>query len=96
MFYGGDPVAWWHTPAWILRAYASALPAIRARQRLDLIEAVSVPHMDTADARALVRRLNREAGSDQPAKVAGAKDLAALGIEVEYVKADGSEVSDVG
>jgi hypothetical protein len=84
-FYGGDPQAWFETPAWIIRTYQEALEQLRAREQLALIEAFSVPYMSKEQHRDVIGRLTAELGISRRAQPATAADLAALGITVEHV-----------
>ena len=71
-------------------AYVEMLPVLHAEETLTLVEAVSVPHMNGADARSFVRRHQRmlEPDGDQVAGRSLHEALMATGrIQVEYVKA---------
>lgn len=68
--------------------YMKALPAIRAREQLDRIEAASVPHMGKHDIDRLMGRLTRELGVVQKPVRPTREQLAAIGVRTLPVTAE--------
>jgi hypothetical protein len=73
----------------VIRAYAVALPALKARRQLEAIQAASVPYMKPEAVAEIIGHLLSAA--DLPtvkATAATPADLAASGIQVEYVQTE--------
>lgn len=70
------------------------LPQLQAERQLAATKAATFPHMSQQAQRETLRDLGRLIGSDQPAEKATAANLAAIGITVEYVDAEGRPVAD--
>lgn len=70
------------------------LPQLQAEQQLAEIEAASVPHMKPQTQRDVIRRHADVANSGRKPERATARGLAAIGITVEHVNAEGVPVSD--
>lgn len=70
------------------------LPQLQAEQQLASIEAASMPHMKAQAQRDIIRRHADVANSGRRPERATARDLAAIGITVEHVNAEGVPVSD--
>jgi hypothetical protein len=68
------------------------LPQLQAEQQLAAITAASVPYMKPETSGEILRKLERHLGGDGKAKPASTADIAALGITVETVGADGLPV----
>lgn len=65
------------------------LPRLEAERQLLAIEAASVAHMDRQAIRDVFRRLQRAQGSEQAPAKPRLSDLAAIGITVTEVDAQG-------
>jgi hypothetical protein len=65
------------------------LPQLQAEQQVRSIEAASVPHMTSGGHREVMRGYQHILGGETRAARASSVDLAAMGIAVEYVGADG-------
>jgi transcription elongation GreA/GreB family factor len=71
--------------------YIDALPELEAQEQMNLIEAVTYPHMKKADQSRISRRLNRMAGRAAPEPVKAktmeeaSQVLGGMGIAVEVV-----------
>lgn len=63
------------------------LPELQAERQLLAIEAATAPHMEKNAFRDVVRNHSRVAAVAARPRPASDADLAALGIQVEYVKA---------
>lgn len=85
-FYGGPPIDWYHLPPAILRAYAAAIPAIRAEESLTRIADARVGTLSikVGPARERVRALQRAAEADRRRRPANPGRLRAAGIRVEF------------
>jgi len=88
--YGGTPLGWLRTPAWILRAMAEVLPSIEARDDLrgSRTIALGTGSMKPEEAKAIARDLQRTARAIEGKRQKldpGARKLAAAaaGIRVE-------------
>lgn len=70
------------------------LPQLQAERQLLAIEAAAMPHMKAESQQRILANLQRIGEPDQTPVKATSSDLAAMGISVEYVDAEGNPVSD--
>jgi hypothetical protein len=87
-FFGGDPEAWFHQPAWVIRTYMRMLPALQAERQLAAIEAASAPNMTKQSYKDTVSGYMRTIDAGAAPTRATAAALAGIGIAVEYVTAE--------
>lgn len=90
-------MAWFDLPPAILRAYAAAVPTIRAAESLTTIADARVGSLPVRKSAAMsrARELERAATAHRRARPANQQRLRAAGIRVLHVKA-GTEVSTDG
>lgn len=70
-----------------------ALPQLQAERQISATKAATFPHMTPQAQRETMRDLGRLVGSDQKREQATQATLAASGITVEYVDAEGRPVA---
>ncbi|MCA0354720.1 MAG: hypothetical protein LCH85_22225 [Chloroflexi bacterium] len=66
LYFQGNPLGLWHTPQWLLELLIEELSATEAREKLNQINIVSMPHSKAAIQRRMIRRLKKLA--DPPTK----------------------------
>ena len=90
-FYGLTPRDLYTLPHNVRQVYIDALPQLEAQEQMNLIEAVTYPHMKKPDQSRLSRRLNRLAKLEhEPMKASTMQEasevLGGMGIAVEVVQ----------